>query len=354
MKTTSRILLFATLLLLCAAASIQAEEGRIPIFEPVELSGADANGQFVVTRDIAGSAGLRTIAFLGTGVEEVDLDLNGFTLSSPPGTDLVVFASELRRFTIRNGSLRATAGVANGTLGVLATGTDHRAIVTNVNVVGGYGVALVGVTSFVVRDNVVTEANNGILISTSNVARATGVAEGNVIRDATISGLAVTAGAGGLRSARVVNNQIDQDGSGINLMAAEGLVFEGNTFVGGGGVLLSLCPGARVVGNVIQDAVFDPAFGFGGGLRLASSPSALVQGNTITNGDEGLVVLTSKNCLILENVTTSSAAHGIHLLSAAQGHLEGNLANDNAGFGIFVDGGSSGVRIGGNSATGNL
>ena len=83
------------LVVLSCSPLVMAEEGRIPIFEPVVLDGAvtDINGSYIVSRNITLAAGM-IIDVRGTGSEVVDIDLNGFMLAS--GVNSTVFVDNVK------------------------------------------------------------------------------------------------------------------------------------------------------------------------------------------------------------------------------------------------------------------
>ncbi len=81
--------------------------------------GAGISGRYVVTRDITAAPGVRVI----------DIDLNGFTLSSDTW---VVHAVDVRSFILRNGSI-----IPDGVRVEATGGTDRSAVIEDLKLAGG-------------------------------------------------------------------------------------------------------------------------------------------------------------------------------------------------------------------------
>ena len=101
--------LLAGLLLLGSAAAFAAE-GRTEIFEPVVLSGAGISGKYFLTREIQAAGGASAILINGTGVEEIDIDLNGFLVRGEAGGTDVIVANNVKSLVLRNGSIISRTG----------------------------------------------------------------------------------------------------------------------------------------------------------------------------------------------------------------------------------------------------
>jgi hypothetical protein len=113
-------------------AAAYAAEGRIPVWAPGTVIGAD--GKYVVTRNIVGAGG----AVITIGAPNVDLDLNGFTLSGVAGSAVISVLPGTDHVTIRNGTL------AGGAIGVDAPGATRKVDIEGLKIhdVGGAGIHL--------------------------------------------------------------------------------------------------------------------------------------------------------------------------------------------------------------------
>ena len=91
---------------LFAVAPAFAAEGRREIFEPVVLDGSqeDINGNYFLSRNVTATSA-PAIWVLGTGTERVEIDLNGFTVESPPTSRLAIFVDNVKTIVLRNGSV---------------------------------------------------------------------------------------------------------------------------------------------------------------------------------------------------------------------------------------------------------
>lgn len=145
----------AALTLLVTALPALAAEGRSPVWTPTILGPGSTPGKYVVTRDITTPAGGgTTIAiFGGPGFEEIDIDLNGFTIFGDPGGGVpVIELAGMRSVTIRNGSLRP---LGPGTFGVRATSVQKLIIEDVKTLDGDFGFFLEEVPNFALRRNII-------------------------------------------------------------------------------------------------------------------------------------------------------------------------------------------------------
>ena len=86
-----------------------AAEGRIPLWEPTVLPGPGIDGKYIVTRNITAPVGGTVISVIGTGQEEVDIDLDGKTLfGDAAGAANIIEVFDVRTVVIRNGSTTLT------------------------------------------------------------------------------------------------------------------------------------------------------------------------------------------------------------------------------------------------------
>lgn len=113
-KTTIGLLMIFVLL---GSNATFGGEGRKELFQPVVLSGAEANGKFFLSRDITATSG-HAIEILGSGDEEVDIDLNGFKVEGT-STGNVIRVSNVRTLRLRNGTV-ISPSTTNETCGCFA------------------------------------------------------------------------------------------------------------------------------------------------------------------------------------------------------------------------------------------
>ena len=97
------------LLLSLVALPVFGAEGRTPIWQPTTLG---STGKYIVTRNIVSAAG-PVITVAGSSTENIDIDLNGMTLTGGGGGH-VVDVSNVATFVLRNGSIDAQEGAGDG------------------------------------------------------------------------------------------------------------------------------------------------------------------------------------------------------------------------------------------------
>lgn len=150
-------------LALVLASAALADEGRIPIWQPVNL-GAGDTGTYVVTRNVANLGG-PVINIVGTGVENIDIDINGMTLT---GGAHVVSVSNVATFVLRNGTLEAETAAALGD-GVNVTNHAGEVVLEDLTIQRGVGNGIFigdGVETFAIRRNMILNPfGDGILIN---------------------------------------------------------------------------------------------------------------------------------------------------------------------------------------------
>ncbi|MCP3979750.1 MAG: hypothetical protein GY716_10550 [bacterium] len=303
---------------------VHAEEGRIPIFEPVVLNGADASGKFILTRNITASG--IVVQVIGTGTEVMDLDLNGFSIVTS-GFNMGVVVSNVLSFTIRNGSITSSG---SDQVNVTTAAVSNSSVVIEDLKLRGGGFASMFVTNAAhveVRRNFVEGLGNGLFLDSSSIPSA-GIIEDNVMRNLAEYG-------------------IDQRGS------ATGLTIRGNL------VDINLPGGAGIATDDITDSlIVDNSV-------THQSVGILVNGdtNTIDNNrvrgtndmgifsETGIKLFNSKNCTVTNNVTTGHFGTGIDVILSDGNRIERNASNDNGWFGIRLHGSNN--RYGRNTAWNN-
>jgi parallel beta-helix repeat protein len=306
-------------LLLATALPALAAEGRKEIFQQTTLTGAEANGNFFVSRDITVSdPALAVIEIVGTGVENCEIDLNGFTLahSNAAAAKPVVLVTNVRSFTVRNGSLAGASTSQDGLSVIGASSAEDRAVIEDVKVSGGDdGIFLDNVTNFLIQRNLIIAPDaSGIEISDTDAAPTTltGLIASNVVRDVNDgTGIRVknTNDSVTIRGNHVVSES-PIDPVGIYVESADGLIVEGNNVSGGGT-----------------------------GIKVKNSEQCRVADNVVSEGNfSGLELENADDCLVLRNVFSSNDFYGILLsVDSDRNHLERNNCSNNTLQGIQID-----------------
>jgi hypothetical protein len=319
----------STMLVVCALAAalpMFAAEGRIPVFAPSVLG---VDGKYIVTRNIVGTGAAPVIEITSPNV---DLDLNGFTLTEPAGGFAVVLVSAPSEVRIHNGTLiRGSASVdTSAAVGRKLILEDLR----SQDAAGGAPGALhaMGVDNVVIRRCVVVSAPAMTGITVDGPGVHSGTIEKNVIRG-TNAGITVLNAS----AMSIVENAIE------------------GTTVGGSGFGISLMGAGNIIAlNTIQDAD-----GNGIDMRPPSRGNKLYNNTIFSAGGNGINMivgpgLPNSNHLILDNVVTSSTGNGLWI-AGAQNKVENNVLNENGGCGLVFSGATAvGNTFGRNMARANV
>jgi parallel beta-helix repeat protein len=312
----SRFLALAVVVLTVPPAL--AAEGRTPVFAPGPIA---APGKYILTRDIAGFGLVPAIDIV---VGDVDLDLNGFTVSNAfgPAPAISVSVPFVSQVTIRNGTVAAAAG------GIDVPGPGEKIVIEDVNVQTSstFGIHVLDTLNIVIRRAVIhAPGTTGILIDGAALHAAT--IENNVVRDAGAAGISFTAGSAAILSNRVAGS----GGPGISLSGASGSLVSENTIVGSGGfagLFVRTSKGNKLFDNVVRESASH-------GIFLAV--------DAVDN-------------LVLNNVATgngtSGAGHGL-FVDGDQNFVDRNTLNSNAGGGLLFSATGCGNTFGRNMARGN-
>jgi parallel beta-helix repeat protein len=293
-----------------------AAEGRIPVFAPGTVLAAD--GKYIVTRNI--SAAAAPIITIAAG--NVDLDLNGFTLSAPGGGgDLIVVPGPAVEVRIHNGTL------VGGSTSINAPGPGRQLIVEDVksqDAAGGTAaIHTVDVESVAYRRITFQDPGTTWAISMDGGFPAkTGTIEANIIRGG-------AAGTGG-----------------INVVAGSAMAVLHNHLenMPGGGLSLD-CNGCLVSENTIQDSG-------GNGIEVRQGKGGKLYDNVVSRGGSNGIVLGAgvSDTLVMNNVLTGNGADGL-LVNGTQNHIERNTMNTNSSCGMRLNGANN--VFGRNMARGN-
>jgi hypothetical protein len=316
-----------------------AAEGRIPIWTQTTIAPGSPQGKYIVTRDIFAvpGSGAPAISILaGPGVEEVDIDLNGFTVHGDPGGGAaVISASGLLGLTIRNGSVRQfVAGAGNG---IEAFGM-RKVVIEDVKTnEGSTGIFLSDVQTFALRRNVVTLAGGDGIAVFGPPPFAGALAASGVIED---------------------NQVYLPAGGGINVLNVHSSVtVRGNEVERPGGFGISLIgipPGPPIpVGSVIvaENTVQEAG---GDGIFIREVRKGKVYNNTVyACGGSGISLVPTTGFLVLDNVSGGNTGSGL-VVSGTQNHVDRNVLTGNALGGLWFSPGSSANTYGRNTARGNV
>ncbi len=340
MKRTTVLVLVLVLGLALAVSTALADEGRIPIFEPIDLDIANMpiSGKYVVTANIVAASG-NVIRVRGSGTEEVEIDLNGFTLTAEAGADSVIDAKDIRTLTIVNGVIHHLGSSGSS---IKVEDTD-RAIINENKVSGGrYGIRIgFGVSSFaILRNTITTTADNCILVNYTSNPDAEEVAEGaiedNTLRDCGSPSTAPDGARGievrfGVSSVAIKRNRIERPYTyGMTVNSRGTVIIEGNRVNSTGyrGIIASRTGSCRISDNVVQ---------YSGVLQDSG------------RGGDGLFVNDSaSNCLILNNVSTNNWMSGLRV-EGDRSHIDRNVLNDNTLAGLHFEPEAQGNTFGRNT-----
>ena len=291
------VVLAAVLFALPAATG--AAEGRNPLFAPGPIT---ASGKYVLTRNIAGTGAAPAIS---VQAPQVEIDLNGFTVTNGNGDDCIQVLSSTARLTVRNGTISdchsaVYAGAATQVVveDVTVSGTWGGAV--NVNDVGSVAIR---------RATVLGSGSYGI-----GIVSPTGFSHNALIEDCTVQGTASDGIIFNFGSVQIRNNRVTAAGNtGIRVFEATGSEVSGNLVVGAAndaGLVLVATHGSIVSGNIVRNSYLH-------GIWLpADATHNLVRDNVSTGNG------------------TSGTGHGLYVQGFAN-KIEGNTLNANVGAGLF-------------------
>jgi parallel beta-helix repeat protein len=301
-----------------------AGEGRTPIYQyPTVIN---APGKYIVTRDINGGGG--PVPVIDVQAPNVDIDLNGFTLTNWGGLAPIIYTFGGLPLTIRNGTLMGgTAGIE------VYSGADeipmYKVVIEDVNVMNteGYGIYLWLISDFALRrNNVAFTGDVAIMIDGSNALgfAVMGTIEHNRIVECN-GGITVRRGS----SVATLNNRLEQirniappPAQGVIVYDySEGGLISENTIEdlsgGGGAIYLGDTSGCKIYNNVVRRVADTADMGTAGIWLAGFSDDNLVLNNVVTQcPNDGVFVEGSRNH-IDRNVMNSNGytgmGHGLHL-----------------------------------------
>lgn len=305
-----RILTILGVLAVAASSAALAAEGRIPIYEPTTIS---TPGSYVLTRDIdLGSASGSAITI---SVDGVTLDLNGKTILSDGGNDLILInytTPAVIGVTVRNG--RISGGYA--AIYAPPSGTN-RVTLENIHIsnTAGAAVELMHVRQLRITNCTIDGAgSSGIYVDSVGDAFPA-IIEGNIITDSDGSGMDLS----DLRGAVLRNNMID--GFGTDGTDRHGIEIHGDLAYKSGGNLL--------VDNIVRRGA-----GTNSGIYIDASvhDNILERNNVSGNGGSGLHSLSHRN-RIVSCTANDNGTYGI-LLNGDYNLVDRNTMAANGEYGL--------------------
>jgi parallel beta-helix repeat protein len=314
------------------ALPVLAAEGRIPIWQPIQIF-PGGEGKYILTRDVVANAAQPIAIDILPGTVAVDIDLNGFTIY---GIAHAIQAVGVDSLTVRNGTI-----MGSNMDGIHAL-ECRKVVIEDVKIqfTQGYGIALLNVQNFaVVRNIIVHTGNEGIYIDGTWIDPFTvvdGTIEGNLIRECS-RGITLYYGS----SVAIRNNRIEAPfGDGIFISPGPNDVDAG-------------CVACLITENTIEEAENN-------GMWLSFFEGGKVHNNAVTrSGSEGIFLdWMSRDNLLLDNVVTRSGANGM-MIQSDFNHVERNVLNENGigglvpAWGLYFFQGAVGNTYRGNTAQGN-
>jgi len=211
-----------------------AGEGRIPLWQPTTIA---QSGEYVVTRDIGLTPSPTSPRAITVTADDVDIDLNGFTLRLG---EPVIYAENVSNLHIHNGQIVAFEDA-------IALINVDRFVIRRVQIDSWEDLAvIVSGTNGLLEDNQVDYFNGGIFAS------------GNGID--------------------IRRNELHGWDVGISLQECIGCKARENTLTGGAHILVD----AATTGNLIMNNVLSGIGGFGDGIKIEGSRNH-VEGNLVTD-----------------------------------------------------------------------
>jgi len=317
MRNAIKISIFG--LLLGAASSVFAGEGRIPVYAAGTL--ITNSGKYVLTRNLVGTGA--PVIRINSG--SVDLDLNGFLIQANGGVGIQI--QNANDVHIYNGVIHTPS------VGIdVSPGALNRAVLEDlrINAPTSYGVYLDPGPNFVIR-RVQVQSGGADSIHVGTGTTVTGRIEGCQVFGGAGRGIYVNVGS----SVAIVDNIVRSTGSeGIMLDGCLGCLVERNTVTqarGQGGIYVAFAAGSTVARNVVSGNE-NHGIHIGSGARdiLVEGNIMRENGSAITFGD-GLRI-GGFGHTIIGNTANANQGMGIRFLSSSVFAVFGhNVARANAG-----------------------
>jgi parallel beta-helix repeat protein len=312
-----------------AATLSLAAEGRTPVWSPGTVLAAD--GKYIVTRNMSIAAG----PVLTIGAPNVDLDLNGFTLSAGGGAPVISVLGGSDHVAIRNGV------ITGGAVGIDVPGPTRKVDIEDVRIHDtGTGIHAGDVDGAAIRRVEVTDATAEGISWNGPGSVKHGSIEKSLFRR-TAAGIVVL---NNCSSVGIHDNRLEEPGTG-----------GGGSFPGFG-IVLQGCGAALVTNNTIERSLRD-------GIFLVSSKGNKLEDNVVrTAGGNGIRVdAGSSDNYLLHNVCTGGGTGALPtggsglMIESLENVADQNVLNGNAGIGLHYCGpGACANTLGRNTARGNV
>lgn len=308
-----RLLRTLTLLAASAVGSVslqEAAEGRVPITGPTTIT---ARGQYVVTQNITGSGTLITIS-----ADDVDVDLNGFTLEETSLLSPVINGSYAERLSIHDGSL------VGGRTGVTLT-RGHNSRLTNLTVLSSAenGISVTATHDFTIEGCLIEEPGAiGISIA-SQTERGFGVIKHNTILRANFEGILVSDMVAGVIESNVIRGG---SRSGLFVLSGDALLVRDNIVDGSAGYGLHVdnSSGSSIVENSARGT------SSAGVVIGAESDGNYVGRNLVSDSSSQGLTVTGSHTYVVENWLLGNTSWGLNF-NASQSVYRENTSRGNTG-----------------------
>jgi parallel beta-helix repeat protein len=282
------------LLIASFATPALAVEARIPIHSTTTIN---APGTYFLARAISGAGPLITIT-----ASDVDLDLNGFTLTPTSGAG--IFASGVERVDVHGGFIVGGQSAIR-----LDTVTGARIEQIGSTAATGAAIRVIASSMVVIEDSILRNA-----LAEAILVDGTGMADPPQVQ--------------------IIGNQLlGTTGSGITLTAAGSSLIARNTInsVGGRGIYVTSSNGVQVTENVIHDTAQ-------AGIALISSGGNELRDNVIRAAvTDGIVVdAGSSENAVTGNQATACGGNGMQV-GGDRNVVSSNLIGGNTGWGLYFN-----------------
>lgn len=319
---------------------VAAHDGMVPVFEPLLIG---ASGKYHLTANITAPGPV-----IGIAAPDVDLDLNGFTITETTGgaPAIAVFPGGADHVVVHNGTL---AGGSEGIDVPVGPPSLRKIVLEDLKIHDqtGAGIHLGEVGSAVIRRCEISSAGTDGILWDGGIPDKTGTIENNVIRDCP-RGIFI----GGCTSVAILSNRIEGEpppgsGNGIELAGCSACLLVDNTIAqaGADGIFFRNVQKSKIYDNVIRLANCN-------GIHLDPATRDVLVLNNVVAGNGFLAGACPAG---------QPAGDGI-LCEGDFNFFERNLINSNARFGLHLSGAGSapanpglscGNQYGGNQTVAN-
>ncbi len=311
--------------MLLAAGPLLADEGRIPVWEPVTI---DSPGHYILTRDVS-TTGTEAIAILSDGVT---LDLGGRTISIGDSSlygvrvDLSGVPAAKLGIVIRNGR------IVGGQTGIYVPSIVPSLRIEEIEVVGtsSHGIHVVlddgsrgiigDVPIIAISDSLIHGiGGDGVKLADPRPSPICSITiSGNLLMEIDYDGIELNGCADAVIKENDISEfgQLDAPAAGINIMSAAG------------GPAVS-----AVNANIVHEGMHQAT-----GIMVSSTSSAagfVFENNGISNnGGSGIEILMGQGS-IKDNEIIGNAADGVRVSGGVRVFVDDNYVAENLRYGIY-------------------